>query len=298
MEMVFTPQDGVALYGLLADNSNDIIIIKTDCHGFVCSASPAMARVGLPQSAQLFGRHLTDIVQPRHAPAIRLRHANAVAGRFDESWEEFAVPVESGERWFEIRMRGVSGERGAISGVLSLMRNIDDRKNVERQLFVATMTDQLTGLTNRRAFTTMLEHMLADRTGGCIAIFDLDHFKAINLRYGQSLGDEVLVAFAGYVRGALRETDIISRIGGESIGVLLPAASPADAEVICRRIVAGIGDLAKGCGADGIPITASAGVARIAGSVDDTLRRAELALTLAKAKGRNRLEMEEAERVR
>lgn len=295
---MFTPQDGVALYGLLAHNSNDIIIIKTDCNGFVCSASPTIARVGLPQSEQLFGRHLTDIVHPRHVPTIRLRHANAVAGRVDESWEEFAIPVESGERWFEIGMRGVPGDRGGISGVLSLMRNIDDKKNVERKLFVATMTDQLTGLTNRRAFTTMLDHMLADRIGGCVAIFDLDHFKAINLRYGQSLGDEVLVAFAGYVRASLRETDIISRIGGESIGVLLPGAGPADAEVICRRIVSGMGDLGKACGADDIPITASAGVARIGGSVDDTLRRVELALTLAKAKGRNRLEMEETARVR
>lgn len=297
MEMSFTPQDGAALYGLLVDNSSDIIL-RTDCHGFIQRASPAIFRIGLPQDEELFGRHLTDVFHPRHASAVRLCLAQAIAGEPEGAWQEFSSPAPDGsEHWFEIRMRGVTGDSGAIVGALSVMRSVDDRKAVERQLFVATMTDPLTGLTNRTACTAMLAHMIERGEKGCVAIFDVDHFKAINLRHGQSVGDRILVAFGDYIRSTMRDSDIISRIGGESVGVLLPGLGAGEAEAICQRIVSGIAELGRVGSVDAIPLTASAGVARIAGSVDDTLRRAELALALAKAKGRNRLEMENGQPV-
>ena len=292
MEMTFTPQDGAALYGLLADNSSDIIL-RTDCHGFIQRASPAIFRIGLPQDDELFGRHLTDVFHPRHAAAVRRCLARAIAGEPEGAWQEFSsLSSDGSEHWFEIRMRGVVGDNGVIIGALSVLRSVDDRKAVERQLFVATMTDPLTGLINRTASTAMLTDMIERGDKGCLAIFDVDHFKAINLRHGQSVGDRILVAFGDYIRGTMRESDIVSRIGGESVGVLLPGLAAGEAEAICRRIVAGIAEFGRIGAADAIPLTASAGVARICGSVDDTLRRAELALALAKAKGRNRLEME------
>ncbi len=303
MGKVFTQQDGQTLFGMLADNSEDVIL-KTDCHGFNLSASRAISEAGLPEGGELFGRHITDIVHPRYAAIIRQRHANAVAGQIDKSWCEFAMLTADGnEHWFEIRMRGVadstangesvSGQQLApISNVISVMRCIDDKKSFERQLFVATMTDQLTGLTNRKAFLSMLDHLVDDGTAGCLVVFDIDHFKAINLRYGPSVGDTVLVAFAEFVRSSVRDTDIISRIAGESIGVILTGVDTAQAHAICSRIVADIAEISRGHMADNIPVTASAGVARITTSADDTLRRAELALTLAKAKGRNCLETE------
>lgn len=292
MGKVFTQQDGQALFGMLADNSDDVIL-KTDRHGFIVCASRAISQIASPEGGELFGRHITDIVHPRFAAVIRQRHAHAVAGQFDKSWCEFAMLTPDGnEHWFEIRMRGVPGDNGAISSVISVMRSIDDKKSFERQLFIATMTDQLTGLTNRTAFLSMLEHLVQDGTQGCLVIFDIDHFKAINLRYGPSVGDTVLIAFAEFVRSSVRDSDIISRIAGESIGVILTGVDTAQADAICSRIVADIAEISRGHGADNIPVTASAGRARIANSADDTLRRAELALTLAKAKGRNRLEIE------
>jgi diguanylate cyclase (GGDEF)-like protein len=157
------------------------------------------------------------------------------------------------------------------------------------------MTDPLTGLTNRQAFVAMLQHLVQANAGGCLAIFDIDHFKAINMQYGQSIGDEVLVSFAEFLRTLVRSDDIVSRIGGESLGVLLLKATPDQAETMCQRIIAALAEI--GQFGRRISVTASAGVARIHGSVDDTIRRAELALFLAKAKGRNRLEMHEDTRL-
>ena len=294
MDLTFTPQEGAALYCLLAENSSDVIV-RTDPQGFILHASPAIEQVGGESSGELFGRNIVDLVLPGHVRAIRGKHRLVAAGQGDESWTEFAALGKDGrENWFEIRMKGVPGDGGVPAGVLSVMRSIAEKKAFERQLFVATMTDPLTGLSNRTAFTAMLGHMVEAGEGGCLAIFDIDHFKAINLQFGQSVGDRVLVAFADYLRTAMREKDILSRIGGESLGVILPGAGPDQAEALCRRIVARIAGIGREGGAGGAAITASAGVARIVGSIDDTMRRAEVALALAKAKGRNRLEMEAA----
>ena len=300
-DMAFSPQEGAALWRMLSEASSDIIV-RTDYRGFILHASPTMTGAGVAGAGELFGRHLLDIVEPTQAGAVKARFERVARGLDDAGWSEVAVPWGDGDsRWFEMRMHAVpdgqpdEGE-GQRAGVLAILRSIDERKAFERKLFAATLTDPLTGLSNRPAFTQMLRHLIEGGgeggEGGCITIFNIDHFKAINLRYGQSVGDEVLVVFADYVRTALRERDIISRIGGESLGVLFPGTSAAQAEAISVRIVRSIAETSNVGGPGSIPITASAGVARIAGTVDDTIRRAEVALALAKAKGRNRLEME------
>ena len=109
------------------------------------------------------------------------------------------------------------------------MRCIEERRSFESRLFAATMTDTLTGLTNRRAFVAMLRHLVAHGARGSVAMFDIDHFRALNLRHGQSAGDEVLAGFAQLLRTLTRPDDIISRVGGESFAVLMPDTTPEQA---------------------------------------------------------------------
>ena len=169
-------------------------------------------------------------------------------------------------------------------------------RSLEEQLFTVAMTDPLTGLANRKAFIAMLQHLLDDRIDGCLAVFDIDYLRAINMRYGQFVGDDVLIVFSDLVRSMTRSTDIISRIGGESLGILLPGTTPSHAKAICQHIIDTLSEISRTTGQDNIPITASAGIARIGVSVDNTIKRSELALFMAKAKGRNRLEMEGSSR--
>jgi GGDEF domain-containing protein len=166
---------------------------------------------------------------------------------------------------------------GPADLALALRRSNEERRSLEDRLFVAAMTDPLTRLTNRDAFTRMLHHLAEARVRGHLALFDLDHFRSINLRHGHSGGDRVLVATARLMRALLGPDDIISRIGGGSFGVLLP-----DSDEVRAR---------SGCGLpSGLRLTASAGLARIAGSADMALRSAELALLAAKSHGRSRVE--------
>jgi diguanylate cyclase (GGDEF)-like protein/PAS domain S-box-containing protein len=292
MGVNFTPEEGSILYRLWAENTNDIIL-KTDCSGHIVSASPALERLPFASVNGLFGRHILDLVHPSRGAAVMAEHEAAIAGRQDGGWIEFpARTSDRQERWFEIQSRCLIDDSGAIHGAVSIMRSIEERRTFEERLFVAAMTDTLTGLTNRSAFVSMLQHLVESQIGGCLAMFDIDHFKAINMRYGHAVGDQLLVAFSELVRAFTRNDDIISRIGGESFGILLPCAPFDHAEAICRRVVTALAETSGVSGADCLPITVSAGLTRIGASLDETIKAAELALTVAKAKGRNRLELD------
>jgi diguanylate cyclase (GGDEF)-like protein/PAS domain S-box-containing protein len=285
------------LYRLLAEDTGDIVI-KTDRDGFILDASPAIARLGVVMPEMLIGPHISDLVDPGRANQVRRSHQAVVTGQHSRCRIEFPAPAHLGETcWFELNLRGLAGSGGAIQGAIGLLRDIGERKLHEQVLFAAKMTDPLTGLTNRRAFLAMLEHMIDGGQPGCLALIDIDHFKAINLKYGHSAGDEVLVLFAEFVRERASSNVIVSRVDGESLSLLMPGASATRAAADCRQIVGALGELHLEISGKRLAITASAGVARIDGTPDAVVRRAEMALFLAKAKGRNRLESDCVERL-
>lgn len=295
MGQKFTCQESSALYSLLAENTSDIIL-KTDFNGFIVHASSGFAALGLrePDTDPLAAPHLLDLVAPEAKDLVARTHAQAVSGQDQPiGWIEFPALTADGEtRWFELRFRALRHDDGKVYGTVGVLRSIEERRALSDQLFAATYTDPLTGLTNRGAFIAMLEHMLKGRMDGCLAMFSIDFFRTINMQHGQSVGDEVLTVFADLLREMLRTEDLVSRIGSERFAVLLPHTSPQQAEAVCQRVVSTLADLKQKLRQGKLTITASAGVARITDTLDSTIERAEMALFVAKAKGRNRLEME------
>jgi len=296
MGVSLTAREGSALYRMLAESTADIIL-KTDCDGFIVHASPAIEQLGVGFPSMLIGPHIRDLVHPSSALAVKAAHDAAIKRQQDGEWVEFPALTKDGrERWFEMQIRCLTDEEDAVYGALCVMRSVEERRRYQDQLFAASMTDPLTGLTNRKAFIAMLGHLVDERVGGCLALFAIDHFRTINMQHGQAVGDEVLVVFAELLRTLVRPDDIISRVGGESLAVLLPGTSPDEAEGVCLRIVAALAEIREAGGAKSLTITASAGVSRIEKSLDDTIKRSELALFFAKTKGRNRLEVDSTSR--
>jgi diguanylate cyclase (GGDEF)-like protein/PAS domain S-box-containing protein len=131
---------------------------------------------------------------------------------------------------------------GVVVGVCVLTTDATASRMHERSLHALAHTDTLTGLPNRRHFESALRG--ADRTprqGSRTALLylDIDHFKQINDRYGHAVGDAVLVEFARRVRGAVRATDLVSRLAGDEFTVLLgDVADEADVELVARKILA------------------------------------------------------------
>jgi diguanylate cyclase (GGDEF)-like protein len=154
-------------------------------------------------------------------------------------------------------------------------------------------TDPLTGLANRRYFQEMLSKSLSfavrQNSPLSLVMADLDHFKAVNDRYGHDRGDQVLVAFSQLLKDHSRAEDLPSRFGGEEFVILLPATDLAAAAAFAERIRAATEGLAFTPGP--FRITASFGLTRLLSqdTPDTLIKRVDTALYRAKESGRNRV---------
>lgn len=280
-----SPGECSALYRLVATSATDLVI-RTDRRGRIVHASPAAGWLGLAFAEGPVGRHLLELVDPAYSEVIIAEHRAALTGASASGWiEVLAQAFDGSPQWMEVRFGGLAPAEGAIA----IMRSIEDRRALENRLFVAAMTDPLTSLANRTAFGRMLAHLVESGAGGHLALFDLDHFRTINLTHGHSGGDRVLVAFARLLRSLLPEEAILARLGGGTFGVLLPDAPAGRAEADCERIVAAMAEMNASAPAVHT-VGVSAGIAPFAASADASLRAAELALISAKARGRGRVE--------
>ena len=155
--------------------------------------------------------------------------------------------------------------------------------------------DDLTGSLNRRCIMRTLDEEIsrAHRAGAScsIALIDLDWFKGINDTYGHPTGDEVLRTFAITVFANIRNIDRFGRFGGEEFLLVLPDTPHDTAARVLDRLRAIIADLDWSAFSPGMRVTVSAGVATLAPdeTADSFLARADCALYVAKARGRNRI---------
>jgi diguanylate cyclase (GGDEF)-like protein len=168
----------------------------------------------------------------------------------------------------------------------------------ERIHKAAASTDPLTGVPNRRAIVmagnTLVRTRAAPHQPVAALMFDLDFFKAINDRFGHAVGDRVLKVFASTATANLRSTDIFGRLGGEEFAAILPDMDIDSAVAAAERVRAAFAQAA--IEVDGLPVrgSVSAGITITidsAASLDALLGEADEALYVAKAKGRNRVEV-------
>lgn len=158
------------------------------------------------------------------------------------------------------------------------------------------LTDGLTGLYNRRHASKRLEEEIArarrNNTGLCVAMCDVDHFKAINDEFGHSAGDRVLQQIADLLTEYVRRNDIVSRWGGEEFLVIFSEIKLTAARIVAERLR---GRLASTPQVEGGPeqISVSIGLATLGrdSTADTLIEQADQALYRAKARGRNRIEV-------
>jgi diguanylate cyclase (GGDEF)-like protein len=161
--------------------------------------------------------------------------------------------------------------------------------------------DTLTGAFSRRYFLDTLRHEvdLARSTGTAlsVAIADLDHFKLINDRYGHATGDRALEHFVQVCHEQLRADDGVGRLGGEEFGVLLPRTSLADAHAILERLRKRYNQERCAHLPDDANLSVSIGITELsdADTAESLLKRADLALYVAKSGGRDRSEVRSAD---
>ena len=246
-------------------------------------------------------RELFQLPEDGAGTPSQLKHLDSLpqtSGAESSTAQEVSLEIGGEQRSVMISKTVFHSGCATQTGTVSLLTDITEHKRMERQLRKLATIDDLTGTLNRRAFFAAAEQEMerALRYGNAVSVvmFDLDHFKQVNDRYGHALGDQALREAATALRAKLRDVDILGRLGGEEFAILLPETPLSGAVDVAERLRHAIAALriARDNGQAALTLTASLGVAeRLAEeiTVDKVLARADLALYRAKADGRNRV---------
>ncbi|TVP14219.1 diguanylate cyclase [Shewanella sp. KCT] len=160
-------------------------------------------------------------------------------------------------------------------------------------LSILALTDHLTQLPNRRYTYSKGEGYFKSKDEGhhplSIILFDADHFKKVNDKYGHDIGDKVLIALANISNGLMRKQDLVGRVGGEEFLVILPGTTAEQALNVAQRLVTTVESSNFDDVYMNFKLTISAGIACTDGdkSFEHLLKRADDALYRAKSSGRN-----------
>jgi len=238
--------------------------------------------------AELRAVPFIERVHPEDREATEVEAASLFDGGETLNFENRYLAKDGSWHWLRWSSQLAPDESmvyGRAADITDVKRIEAEREELLGQVQDMATHDSLTGLPNRRALEELLPREMArarrSQFSLCVAIVDIDHFKVYNDTHGHLAGDEVLRACARAWDGSLRGEDTIVRFGGEEFLVLLPDTAPEEAAEVLERLRA----------RTPMEQTCSAGLAcwDFGESVDDLLGRADQALYLAKAGGRDQL---------
>jgi diguanylate cyclase (GGDEF)-like protein len=185
--------------------------------------------------------------------------------------------------------RTLRGPGRDLRGGVVTINDVTALRRAQRRLLELAVTDELTGLPNRRMLRERLELLSAEAARGrrfTVAIADIDHFKRVNDTHGHGVGDRVLVAVGRALRAAIRRSDLAARTGGEEFCVIQTDVDVALMQLLTERLRAAIAAISEP-----LAVTASFGVCHSSVAIDPDaiLEAADAALYRAKRSGRNRV---------
>ncbi len=290
-----------ARFRALVQNSSDIVAV-VDLDGLFSFVSPAITNVLGHSPEELVGTRAIDLLPLEEVVRLRQTHAAFVDHDLP------AEPVSSPS--MEVQLRGSQGEwhtvdititdlrhEPAVGGIVLNARDVTVRKALEHDLRHQARHDALTGLANRAMFTDRVTEALrtADERHLIGTLFiDIDDFKTVNDSLGHAVGDELLVVVAERLLTCLHPADVAARLGGDEFAVLVvaPWGEPEIVKV-AERVLLTLQAPFTIQGRD-IGISASVGIAIDSDRASDAevlLRNADMAMYLAKERGKARFEV-------
>ena len=276
----FTAGDGQAALGAVRDHAPELVLMDVEMPGL---GGREACRILKAQTAA-FG-FIPVILMTAHTDLGTL--VEGVELGADDFLFKPVQPLE-----LQARVLSMLRLKGLQDGLLAANHKL---KGMNDRLQELSTTDQLMGIYNRLYFQKRLayEFQRAMRYRKALSLLelDLDHFKAVNDVYGHPAGDAVLRSTAGVILQAVRELDLVARLGGEEIAVALPETGLPEARVVAERIRAQVQANRVEDGGKILQVTLSIGLAtapdaRVA-SEEDLFRLADEALYAAKRAGRN-----------
>ncbi len=268
-------------------------MMVTDAEGGILAVNPAFSEISGYRADEAMGRTPSMIASGKHDDAF-YRHmwdTLTSAGRWSG---EVINRRKSGELYAEwLSIVAVAEPSGRVTRYVGLFSDITERKREEDHIRRLAHFDALTGLPNRILFGDRLRRMLSmlERRKGKMALLylDLDRFKTVNDQFGHAFGDKVLVEVARRMSACVRDSDTLSRRGGDEFVVLLESTEPGSAAVqVSRKLIDAVSEPMSIEGHE-IDIGVSIGIAIYPNDGNDAeglLAAADHALYIAKQEGR------------
>jgi diguanylate cyclase (GGDEF)-like protein len=223
---------------------------------------------------------------------LLLAEAQRVGSTETEGWR---LKSDGSRLWANSVITALPDNTGNVQGFVVVSRDMTERKRMEDDMKRLATVDPLTGAYNRRQGHTLLAAEFIRRgryrRPFAVLMLDVDHFKAVNDRFGHPTGDAVLCELVQTCLKVLRSIDMVARWGGEEFLIVLPEIDAANAMSTAERLRAAVEATEVAApGGVNVRFTVSIGVAEPESeSPDELLSRVDVALYAAKAGGRNRV---------
>ncbi|MFX1765713.1 GGDEF domain-containing protein [Paraburkholderia sp. A1RI-2L] len=283
------------------DESVAIVIVVVALAYFTCVSPDLHARVTLASIVFAYGRITVGTLALRHAPrdGTRYAHRFLAAAAYLGALVHLAriVAAASGvvppTTFLQLSLWNVLllGLAVVTLPCMSIGMVMLAHDQLARRMEKLATIDELTGVLMRRAFMSRANLLLSEAQEKSrrlsIAILDVDNFKAVNDGFGHAVGDRVLARVASVVSDGLRSCDLLGRLGGEEFAILFADTRKTDA----ARMANALRLVAERSPDDGVRCTFSVGVSEIlpGDTLESAMARADAALYMAKAAGRNRV---------
>ena len=284
------------LASLIYKNSSEAMTV-TDADGFILDVNPAFTRITGYNPQETIGQNAQKLLAKsyRHDPASYISMWRAIESGGDWRGELKNRRKDGEELVVQLTINTILNDEGSVHRRVALFSDITEKKETEEIIWNQANYDPLTGLPNRRLCIEHLQHETrkASRSGHQVALLflDLDLFKEVNDTLGHDMGDTLLKDAAMRLRGCVRETDTVSRLGGDEFTVVLHDLESSDCiERVARTILEELSEPFTLNGQRAY-ISASIGITLFpddAQDVDTLLKNADQAMYAAKGLGRNR----------
>ncbi|HTG48662.1 MAG TPA: EAL domain-containing protein [Actinomycetota bacterium] len=293
-------QQSQARFASLVKHSSDLVmVIAPDTE--ITYASPSATRVLGHEPQELEGMRFADLIaQEDRAAAMSFLTAMS-EDQGMSAVDEFRVVLKGGEVRYVETIRTNLMHDPNVKGIVLNSRDVTERKEFEEELQHQALHDALTGLANRALFPDRVQHaldrQLRDGRPVSVLFMDLDDFKTINDSLGHAAGDQVLREIGVRLLGNLRTADTAARLGGDEFAVLLEDGGEEGmtAADVAERILSMMDEPFLLDGTE-VFVRASIGISvaepgDVPESAEELLRNADVAMYLAKEKGKNRYQL-------